>query len=73
MTRIRRLKHEAREAAHFRGHSMGKFETLSRTSARSLCQYCLRGVWVDTSPLPNGIDIAGEAVAVGCYPRHIDM
>lgn len=63
------LKKEALEACGFRGHKMKRFknDTDSRHSkAYSECRVCGKTVHVDACPMPNGIDISGEAVALGC-------
>lgn len=66
-----RLKREARTAAMWRGHNLGRFVTATATRAYATCQNegCTAGVSVDTHPAPNGIDIGGDAVAVGCPVR----
>jgi len=76
MRKYDRLRKEALEACKFRGHEMTRFdrtvcydlstgETVRETGL-SLCHVCGRAVMVDTRPLPNGIDISGEAVALNC-------
>lgn len=67
MRTIERLKAEAREAATRRGHSLGRFRRgRFDHTAFALCTRCACGAYVDAHPLPNGIDISGEAVAIGC-------
>lgn len=67
MRKIDRLKKEVKEAAKFRGHKMGKFRTWKYSKiAMSVCNTCNRCVVVDLKPLPNGIEIGGEAVALNC-------
>ena len=72
MRKIERLKKEAREACEFRGHRMSRFYTLHKgrldngKRASAYCLDCLKTVFVDTKPLPNSIDISGEAVALCC-------
>ena len=64
-----KLEMEAREAAEWRGHVMTEFAyklTPGRTQGYSKCKRCGKGVWTDTRPMPNGIDISGEAVALNC-------
>ena len=67
MRKIDRLKREARDACEFRGHDMGKFfGDGTKYVIQSKCRRCGMQAWVDTNPPPNGIDIAGEAVALNC-------
>ena len=66
MRYIDSLKVEAKEAATWRGHTMSRFSKLGKTSAESTCTVCGAGVSVDIHPAPNGIDIGGPAIAVGC-------
>lgn len=54
MTTLETLKKEAKDAARWRGHD------------GAICVKCDAGVWVDTDPPPNGIDIYGGAVALNC-------
>mgnify|MGYP001356895960 CR=1 FL=1 len=70
MKKIQRLRLEALDGCRFRGHNMSNFEYFyehgEKTIAFSKCLKCKKevGIWAD--PAPNGIDIAGEAVALGC-------
>lgn len=67
MTKLNKLKKEAREAAEFRGHRLQRFRHDSKTNAYAYCATgCGMGVFVSTNPPPNGIDISGRAVAVQC-------
>ena len=67
MREIERLKREALESCRFRGHKMGRFLTLDMEGiAYSQCKVCRREVAIDIYPLPNGIVISGEAVALHC-------
>jgi hypothetical protein len=69
MTKMKRLQNEAMEACKFRGHKMGKWqrdEYWKETVTYSHCSNCNKQVVVDTHPMPNGIDICGEAVALSC-------
>ena len=67
MAKLDRLIAEARTAAERRGHSMRRFlRFIDGKHAVSNCKVCGREVSVETDPSPNGIDIGGEAVAVGC-------
>lgn len=73
MTKLKRLKKEALAACEFRGHKMKRFISYnpvygftSLTTAYSHCRICGRQVLVQAKPLPNGIEIGGEAVALTC-------
>lgn len=73
MTKLRRLKKEALESCKFRGHRMGRFisynpffEFTSLTTAYAHCKICDKQVTVCTKPLPNEVEIGGEAVALYC-------
>ena len=72
MRKLEQLKKEAREACEFRGHRMSRFSMLNKgrpnggTWASAYCLVCFKTVFIDTKPLPNGIDISGEAVALSC-------
>lgn len=61
-----RLQKEALRSCKFRGHDMTPFRGNDFTVTTSHCVKCLKTVWVDTKPPPNGIEISGEAVALGC-------
>ena len=63
---VNRLKADAKASAQWRGHDMGPWHDNSHKTAECHCLSCGRGVWVDAKPAPNGIDISGEAVALGC-------
>lgn len=65
MKRIVRLKKEALSSSLFRGHKMSRFITF-KDCAISHCKVCGKSVVVDASPPPNGIDVGGKAVALGC-------
>jgi len=72
--KAQRLKKEAREAATWRGHDLGRFEPSKfwtrgdRFVATAYCKApsCEAQVTVNTHPAPNQTDIMGDAVAVGC-------
>lgn len=71
MRKVERLKSEAREAAHKRGHQLKPFlrDPLKDTSRKvysTVCLNCEMGVVVNDRPAPNDIDISGEAVALNC-------
>lgn len=74
MTKFERLIKEAKDACNFRGHKMFRFtrwvgNTDYRQTATSHCRDCGKFVAVDTKPAPNGIEIAGEAVALKCKKK----
>lgn len=68
MTKERRLKLEALEGCKFRGHDMGRFKRnrffLNRYYA--YCRKCWMQVQINRQPMPDQIDIGGEAVASNC-------
>lgn len=63
-----RLKKEALEACQFRGHDMKRFKQHSFFLNRhySHCKRCDMQVEVNRQPMPNQIDIGGEAIALFC-------
>jgi len=65
MRKIERLKREALESCRFRGHIMKRFLDFKDFSVSS-CKICDMQVVVVPHPLPNGIEISGEAVALHC-------
>lgn len=65
------LEYEALQSANFRGHKMGRFINNFKgkkpaTRSTSNCVVCNIQVDVTTNPLPNDIEIGGEAVALSC-------
>lgn len=67
MTYFNRLKREAKESATWRGHDMKRFKTFKPNQvAESVCRGCNAYVQIDTKPLPNGISIRGDAIALNC-------
>lgn len=71
MTKEKRLKKEAMEAAKWRGHKFsGAWWQGSHTFGRN-CVVCDAWVLVDTKPAPNSIDIGGTAVALNCPVRNV--
>jgi hypothetical protein len=63
---MQRLKKEALESCKWRGHTMNRFHTIDSTRAISYCDYCSTSVTVNIHPMPNQIDIGGDAVALNC-------
>lgn len=69
MTRFERLRKEALEACRYRRHKMRlDYYTILKSRHRATwhCLHCYKSMAVDTHPDPNGIDIGGEAIALGC-------
>jgi len=63
------LKEEANQVALARGHALGDWEYFKRSKGRGAnnkCMVCGREVQVLENPLPNEIDVGGEAVALNC-------
>jgi len=60
------LKRQSAEATKFRGHSMGQWHQCGETIAWRRCRVCGAAVSIKTNPMPNEIDIGGEAVAMTC-------
>jgi hypothetical protein len=67
MRTLPELQREASGCARFRGHSL-VWKQYSDTLATGNCSNpnCTAGVTVNLKPMPNEIDIGGDAVAVGC-------
>jgi len=66
MTKLNRLKKEAKDGCQWRGHKMSRFRRISGRVHRSFCLHCGMDVDVNIRPLPNEIDIGGRAVALNC-------
>jgi hypothetical protein len=71
MTRLERLKQEARLVAEDRGHDMSRFAV--RTSAyaelgwiTATCRRCGAGLVVVCHPKPNELAIGGRAPVIDC-------
>ena len=65
MTRLERLRREAKTATDLRGHRLlSKFRRYS-THLYAVCP-CGNAVWIAYQPAPNEADIMGAAVAVHC-------
>ena len=65
MSTMEKLKRSAEQACRWRGHEMGEWSE-GEIRAIAECAHCGKEAHVDTKPAPNGIDVAGEAVALGC-------
>lgn len=69
MTELRRLRREALRAARSRGHASMRWDGPAHELTQRQTAICLAcGAWVqvDTRPAPNGINVAGSAVATNC-------
>ena len=64
MTKLERLKKEARKAATWRGHTLKRFELLNSHAAVADCK-CGASVYVTDRPRPNECETMGDAVAIG--------
>lgn len=69
MAELSRLKEEADHLATLRGHVLrwsspwhGEYASLQG----AMCEVCEKELWVTTKPMPNEVDIGGEAVALTC-------
>jgi hypothetical protein len=65
------LAQQATRIAEWRGHELCAFhweETPStfRIIGSASCTTCEKGVVVNTDPVPNDIDISGQAIALNC-------
>ena len=69
MTKLSRLRLEAIESTDFRGHNMSRFEhsgAAGRRQAVAKCETCGKFAFIEERPAANGIEIGGQAVALGC-------
>ena len=66
MTKEKRLKKEAMDAAKWRGHKFSGKWQVDRKSFMRECSVCKAWVAVELKPAPNSIDIGGSAVALNC-------
>ena len=71
MASLSTLKKQAQQSTAWRGHSM-KWHAPHHGEHRSYqtaeCVRCGMDVCVNTRPMPNEIDIGGNAVALDCSP-----
>ena len=65
MTRLNQLIREAKDSCEIRGHRMDRFQHLG-SRAIGTCLICGKSVVANANPMPNEIDIGGEAVALTC-------
>ena len=72
MTTLETLRGQADDSCSRRGHRMvWEPPICGETMQEAECSVCKAWVQVDTKPLPNGIDIGGPAVALGCPARDV--
>ena len=64
MKKIERLRLLALDSCKFRGHKMRPFSRKYRHWWSSECKTCGMIVNVNDVPVPNGIDIGGEAAVL---------
>jgi len=77
MTKMERLKQEARATAKARGHLLGRFKDSvitpesgkggDRPAAVAVCEICAAFVVVDPAPPPGEPEILGQAVDMDCH------
>ena len=72
MRRRERLVREAREAIRFRGHVMRRFRHTEHGATYD-CPCCEAGITIRLRPMPNEIDLGGEALAVHCPGAQLAM
>ncbi len=60
------LMKEAKESAIFRGHNVKNWDVLGNDCYLLECKDCKMQVMVKEFPLPNEIQVGGEAVALSC-------
>lgn len=69
MKALNELRKEATSSATFRGHKLtwiAPWHSERNSIQRGVCMICGMDVDINTNPLPNGIDICGEAIALTC-------
>lgn len=63
------LKRHAQQSTSFRGHVMqwaAPWHGESKSTQMGTCRRCGMEVHLNTRPMPNEIDVMGEAVALNC-------
>lgn len=67
-TKDNRLKRRARYIALWRGHDMSRFQRVvtERREYDAKCVRCGMETRVCAWPMPNDIEVSGEAVALNC-------
>ena len=67
MRQLNTLIKEAQQATNLRGHSSNMhWLSINNKTASGICHTCKKRVFVNKNPMPNDIDISGEAVALHC-------
>jgi hypothetical protein len=75
MTKMERLKQQAREAAKLKGHALGRFKASvlsggappsQRPGAVAVCRVCGAMAVVDPAPPPQEPELIGEALEIQC-------
>ena len=70
MNKVDQLKRDLLASCKFRGHKMESLGFVVNPHGRIrggyTCEKCGKWAGYDTQPEPNGVDIGGEAVALGC-------
>ena len=66
MKKVEQLKKDLLASCKFRGHKMESLGFTVQGGRGYKCKNCGKRAGYDTNPEPNGIDISGEAVALGC-------
>lgn len=70
---LQQLKNEATLSTTFRGHHLGEWQdVVDERGSLNECLECGKKVCVVVKPLPNEIDIGGEAVALSCTDQSKD-
>ena len=65
---LARLKFSAEQAAQWRGHTLSEWRDFVHREGVSIakCTVCGAEAHVKVEPMPNEIDVSGEAVALNC-------
>lgn len=74
MKALNTLRAQAEMSAIWRGHSLrwlAPHHGEARSYQNGECVRCGASVTVNTHPMPNEIDVGGDAVAVGCGAAYV--
>jgi hypothetical protein len=74
MPALDQLQQEATECCERRGHKLGKwniFHGESRSLANNECTVCGAEVQCNSRPMPNQIEIGGDALALNCPAKRV--
>ncbi len=63
---LKELIHDAESIASIKGHTLGKWHSLSETSMTNTCITCNKCITVDSDPLQMDLDIDGPASKDDC-------